>query len=163
MGSTLTRTMAKSLAGLGAGLLFGAGLTVSQMINPAKVLNFLDVAGAWDPSLALVMVGAVAAAAVGYRLAFRRDRPLLDGRFRVPSRNDIDVPLLAGSALFGIGWGLGGYCPGPALSGLAFAAWETIAFVVAMAAGMIVTANLMGGWTPLGSGLWRSVAGRSSR
>lgn len=132
----------RALSGLVCGLIFGAGLAVSEMINPAKVLNFLDVAGTWDPSLALVMLGAVVAAAVGYRLVFRRPAPAFEAKFMVPSRKDIDVPLVAGAAVFGVGWGLGGYCPGPALSGLAFGAWETIVFVAAMAAGMATPAMI---------------------
>jgi uncharacterized protein len=139
--------MARILTGLAAGLLFGVGLAVSEMINPAKVLNFLDILGHWDASLALVMVGAVATAAIGYRLALRRERPLFEGAFMLPTRQDVDARLLAGSALFGIGWGLGGYCPGPALSGLAFGALETIVFVAAMAVGMIVW-RMMSGMAP---------------
>jgi uncharacterized protein len=128
--------MARILTGLVAGLLFGVGLAVSEMINPAKVLNFLDIFGAWDPSLAFVMLGAVVTAAIGYRLVLRRERPLFEAAFTLPTRQDIDAKLLAGGAIFGIGWGLGGYCPGPAISGLAFGAIETIVFVAAMAAGM---------------------------
>ncbi|TVR84575.1 MAG: YeeE/YedE family protein [Rhodospirillales bacterium] len=129
--------MMRVLAGLAAGLLFGAGLSVSAMINPAKVLNFLDIAGTWDPSLLLVMAGAVAVTFAGYRLVLRRDRPLLETSFAVPTRRDLDPALIGGAALFGIGWGLGGYCPGPAISGLAYGAAETLAFVGAMVAGML--------------------------
>jgi uncharacterized protein len=128
--------MARILTGLIAGLLFGIGLSVSEMINPAKVLNFLDIFGQWDASLAFVMAGAVVTTAIGYRLVFRRSRPLFEGKFMLPTRQDIDVKLVAGSALFGIGWGLGGYCPGPAIAGLAFGAVETLVFVASMAAGM---------------------------
>lgn len=130
--------MARILTGLVAGLLFGVGLAVSQMINPAKVLNFLDIFGHWDASLAFVMLGAVVTSAIGYRLAFRRERPLFEPQFMLPTRQDIDLRLVAGSAIFGIGWGLGGYCPGPAISGLGFGALETVVFVTAMAAGMII-------------------------
>jgi uncharacterized membrane protein YedE/YeeE len=108
------------------------------MINPAKVLNFLDIFGHWDASLAFVMMGAVVTSAIGYRLAFRRERPLFEPQFMLPTRQDIDSRLVAGSAIFGIGWGLGGYCPGPAISGLGFGALETVVFVTAMAAGMII-------------------------
>lgn len=139
--------MAPILSGLVAGLLFGIGLAVSEMINPAKVLNFLDLFGQWDPSLAFVMLGAVVTTAIGYRLVFRRERPLFERRFNLPTRRDIDTRLLAGSALFGIGWGLGGYCPGPALSGLAFGAVETVIFVAAMLAGMTIM-RLMSAITP---------------
>jgi uncharacterized protein len=101
-----------------AGLLFGAGLAWSGMANPHKVLGFLDVAGAWDPSLLLVMVGATSTYAIGYRFALRRMRPWLDERFHVPTNRRIDARLLGGAAVFGIGWGLAGYCPGPALAGV---------------------------------------------
>src|SRR5688572_5025139 len=123
-----------------AGLLFGAGLTVSQMVDPAKVQGFLDFAGiadgTWDPSLALVMAGALAVTALGYRLALRRTAPLMAPRFALPTRKDIDVPLVAGAAIFGVGWGLAGYCPGPAVASLAFGNAEALAFVVAMLVGM---------------------------
>jgi len=101
-----------------AGLLFGAGLAWSGMANPHKVLGFLDVAGAWDPSLLLVMAGAMLTYAVGSRLVLRRTRPWLDERFHLPMNRRIDARLLAGAAVFGIGWGLAGYCPGPALAGV---------------------------------------------
>ena len=119
-----------------AGLLFGAGLVLSQMVDPAKVLGFLDVAGAWDPSLALVMVGALAVTALGYRLSFGLGRPLAAGQFRLPTRTDIDRPLIVGAVLFGLGWGIAGYCPGPAIASLAFGRPEIVVFVVAMLAGM---------------------------
>ena len=121
-----------------AGALFGIGFIVSGMINPAKVQAFLDVAGDWDPSLAFVMLGAVAVTTLGYRLAFQRERPLAADRFSLPARSSIDARLLGGAALFGAGWGLAGFCPGPALSGLAFGATPTIVFVIAMAAGMML-------------------------
>ncbi len=130
--------MGRIVAGLIAGALFGAGLSISGMINPAKVIAFLDVAGAWDPSLAFVMLGAVAVTALGYRTVLRRDRPLFEPGFSLPARRDIDPTLLLGAGLFGIGWGLGGYCPGPALAGLGFGAVETLAFVAAMLVGMVV-------------------------
>jgi uncharacterized protein len=148
--------MARILTGLVAGILFGVGLAVSEMINPAKVLNFLDIFGHWDASLAFVMLGAVVTAAIGYRLAFLRERPLFEAKFVLPTRQDVDARLLAGSALFGIGWGLGGYCPGPAISGLAFGALETIAFVAAMAVGMIV-------WRMMSTMAPRSGAGEDSK
>ena len=129
--------MARTLAGLVGGLLFGAGLSISGMINPAKVIGFLDLAGAWDPSLAFVMLGAVAVTAVGYRTVLCRDQPLLESTFTLPTRRDIDLPLLLGAGLFGIGWGLGGYCPGPALAGLGFGNLQTLVFVAAMLVGMI--------------------------
>ena len=119
-----------------AGLLFGIGLVVSQMVDPAKVLGFLDVAGAWDPSLALVMAGALAVTALGYRLATWYGRPLAAERFQFPTRIDIDRPLVIGAVLFGLGWGTAGYCPGPAIASLAFGRIEIVIFVMAMLAGM---------------------------
>lgn len=124
------------LVNLGLGLLFGVGLIVSGMGNPAKVLNFLDLFGTFDPSLAFVMGGAVVVAFVGYRLVLARPAPLLAERFQVPTRTDIDVRLILGPALFGIGWGLGGFCPGPAFTALGLGAPGTLVFVPAMLAGM---------------------------
>lgn len=132
--------MGAVLAALLSGLLFGAGLVVSQMVDPAKVLGFLDIggiaAGAWDPSLAFVMAGALAVTAPGYWLVLRRQAPLAAPSFQVPTRRDIDAKLLAGAAIFGLGWGLAGYCPGPAIAALVFGRAETVVFVVAMLAGM---------------------------
>jgi uncharacterized membrane protein YedE/YeeE len=119
------------------GLIFGIGLVVSQMAQPAKVLNFLDLFGTWDPSLAFVMAGALAVSSLGFALAKRRARPLLAGEHLWPTRNDIDAPLAAGALLFGLGWGLVGLCPGPALVNLVTLSPPLIVFVVAMAAGMI--------------------------
>lgn len=123
-----------------AGLLFGAGLTVSQMVNPAKVIAFLDLGGigdgSWDPSLAFVMAGALAVTFVGYRHAFARGRPIAAAEFALPTRRDIDLGLIGGAALFGIGWGLAGYCPGPALASLAFGRIEVFVFVATMLAGI---------------------------
>ena len=104
------------LAALLSGLLFGAGLTISQMVNPAKVAGFLDVAGDWDPSLALVMGGALTVTAICYRLTMRRGAPLLASDFRLPTAEDVDARLIGGAALFGVGWGLAGFCPGPAIA-----------------------------------------------
>jgi len=120
------------------GLIFGLGLVVSQMSNPAKVLNFLDFAGTWDPSLVFVMIGAIFATAVGYRLAWRMKSPKFDTAFHLPQKTRIDARLVGGAALFGIGWGLVGFCPGPALTALSFGGWQTLLFVAAMAAGMII-------------------------
>jgi uncharacterized membrane protein YedE/YeeE len=120
------------------GLIFGLGLVISQMSNPAKVLNFLDFAGTWDPSLAFVMGGAVVVAAIGFWLARSRKTPLLAQSFHLPSKTNIDARLLCGAALFGIGWGLVGFCPGPALTALAFGRREPVLFVAAMIVGMVV-------------------------
>jgi hypothetical protein len=125
------------LAALVAGTLFGAGLTVSQMIDPGKVVAFLDIFGQWDPSLALVMAGALVVAFLGYRLAGAQGTPWLTGAFAKPKRTDIDAKLLAGAVLFGLGWGLAGYCPGPAIAGLALGEMPTAIFVAAMAGGML--------------------------
>ena len=118
------------------GLLFGIGLVVSGMADPAKVLNFLDLFGTWDPSLAFVMGGAVLVAFIGYRLVWARGRPVADGGFHLPARKDIDARVIVGPAIFGIGWGLGGFCPGPALTSLGLGAAGTLAFVPAMLLGM---------------------------
>ena len=127
-------------AALLSGLLFGAGLVVSRMVDPTKVQHFLDFAGmatgAWDPSLAFVMAGALAVTAPGYRLILRRKAPLAASAFRLPTRTDIDAKLVVGAAAFGVGWGLAGYCPGPAIASLVFGRAEAAVFVVAMLAGM---------------------------
>ena len=130
--------MPRSVSALLIGLLFGAGLAVSGMMNPAKVVGFLGVAGDWDPTLALVMAGALIVALPATLVARRRSRPLLAERFDMPTRRMIDVPLIAGSALFGLGWGLVGFCPGPAFAALATGLWQPGLFVVAMLAGMLV-------------------------
>lgn len=126
----------RALLGLLAGLIFGAGLILSGMADPAKVLNFLDLAGTWDASLAFVMAGAVAVSFVGYRLVWRRPKPVLMDDFQIPSATAIDGRLIGGAALFGIGWGIGGFCPGPALTSVTLAAPGTLAFVPAMILGM---------------------------
>jgi len=119
------------------GLIFGAGLLISGMVQPTKVLGFLDIFGAWDPSLAVVMAAALAVSVPGFRLAGGHERPWLAGQFFLPGKSGIDLPLVAGAALFGVGWGLVGLCPGPALESLATLSPGIIVFVVAMAAGMI--------------------------
>src|SRR5512141_2589553 len=125
------------IASLLCGLIFGAGLLVSGMVKPTKVLAFLDIFGAWDPSLAVVMVAALAVSAPGFMLATGRSRPLLAAQSVWPTKNHIDRPLIVGAALFGVGWGLVGLCPGPALESLATLSPGVIVFVVAMAVGMI--------------------------
>jgi uncharacterized membrane protein YedE/YeeE len=124
------------LANFLIGLLFGTGLFVGGMTDPAKVLNFLDVSSTFDPSLAFVMGGAVAVGAVGLRLVLSRQRPLLAPRFDLPARATIDGRLVGGAALFGIGWGLVGFCPGPAFAALSTGSAGAWAFVAAMATGM---------------------------
>lgn len=129
--------MSKNAAGFVSGLVFGLGLAVSHMVEPAKVLGFLDVAGRWDPSLLLVMVGGVAVAFVGYRAIARRPKPLFAAKFFLPTRSEVDRPLLVGAAIFGVGWGLAGYCPGPAIAALGLGTWEAPVFVAALAAGSL--------------------------
>ena len=119
-----------------AGLVFGIGLLLSGMADPAKVLGFLDLAGSWDPSLALVMVGAIAVATIGFAVARRRTTSLLGTPIRLPTKRSIDRRLVVGSTLFGAGWGLAGFCPGPALVALGMGEGKAIVFVVAMLAGM---------------------------
>jgi uncharacterized membrane protein YedE/YeeE len=119
-----------------AGLVFGLGLLISGMANPAKVQNFLDLAGAFDPSLIFVMGGAVVVTFLGYRLAFRRPRPVLAERFSLPTAKDIEARVLLGAGLFGIGWGLSGFCPGPAITSLPLFAKGTLVFVPAMLIGI---------------------------
>ncbi|SFG55437.1 YeeE/YedE family protein [Methylobacterium gossipiicola] len=123
-------------AALIAGLLFGLGLSLSGMLDPARVRGFLDIAGAWDPTLAFVLGGAVSVAGLGYALARRLPRPAFDAGFDLPPRARIDGPLLAGAALFGIGWGLSGFCPGPAMAALSTGALPVFVFVGAMLLGM---------------------------
>lgn len=127
----------KQVFALLSGFIFGFGLIVSGMANPAKVLNFLDLFGTWDPSLAFVMGGAIAVTAPGFAWLFRsRLTPLFDSTFRVPTRSDLEPKLLSGAAIFGVGWGLGGFCPGPALTALPLAATGTLIFVPFMLIGM---------------------------
>ncbi|MGB3501369.1 MAG: YeeE/YedE family protein [Mesorhizobium sp.] len=123
------------LVNLLIGLLFGLGLIVSGMINPAKVLNFLDIAGTWDPSLAFVMAGAVGVAFVGFRLVTRRAKPIAADRFHVLPQGRVDARLVTGAAIFGVGWGLAGYCPGPAITALGLDANATKVFLVTMCLG----------------------------
>ncbi|WGH78914.1 DUF6691 family protein [Jannaschia ovalis] len=120
------------------GLVFGTGIAISGMANPAKVLNFFDVAGSWDPSLAFVMGGALAVAALGYRFVLRRPGPVLDTRFHLPGLKLIDARLVGGSAVFGIGWGIAGFCPGGALPALGTGRWEVFAFTAALVTGILL-------------------------
>jgi uncharacterized membrane protein YedE/YeeE len=131
----------KALAALACGLLFGAGLALSGMTDTAKVLGFLDLFGDWDPDLVFVMGGAVAVTLVGFRLILR-GKPLFADDFSLPTRKDLDSRLLGGAALFGIGWGVYGYCPGPALSALTYLDTNTVIFVLAMLAGMVLSGQV---------------------
>jgi uncharacterized protein len=134
----------RPLINASAGLLFGLGLVISGMINPAKVLNFLDLIGDWDPSLAFVMAGAVAVTFIGYKLVFRRERPLLATHFYLSEIRRVDRRLILGAAVFGVGWGLSGFCPGPAVTSIPLLAKGTLVFVLSMLAGMTLTRLLTG-------------------
>lgn len=131
-----SQPFAAFLAAFLCGLIFGIGLIVAQMTNPEKVLNFLDIAGRWDPSLGFVMGGAIPVAALGFLLMRHRKAPVFAETFQLPPKMKIDAPLLIGAALFGIGWGLVGFCPGPALTALGFGQGNSIIFVIAMIVGM---------------------------
>lgn len=119
------------------GLIFGVGISISGMANPAKVLNFFDVAGTWDPSLAFVMGGALIVTFIGYRYVLWRPAPIFSGGFQLPSRRDLDLPLIAGSAVFGVGWGISGFCPGGALPALGTGQSEVLIFVAALLGGIL--------------------------
>jgi uncharacterized protein len=133
------------LAQFAIGLIFGLGLVIAGMSNPAKVLNFLDVAGIgsgiWDPSLAFVLAGAIAVTFVGYKLVLRRGQPIFGERFHLPTAQDIDARIIAGPAIFGIGWGLAGFCPGPAFTAMTSGVPAAI-FVAAMLAGMLAARTI---------------------
>ena len=125
-----------------SGLLFGAGVTISGMVNPMKVLNFMDIFGQWDATLIFVMGAALVVTLLGYQIMFRRTAPFFAASFRLPTSQDIDAKLMGGAALFGLGWGISGFCPGPAVASVVFGRTESITFVIAMAAGMIVTKQI---------------------
>jgi uncharacterized membrane protein YedE/YeeE len=133
----------KAWIAFAAGLLFGLGLSLGGMTQPAVVLGFLDIFGAWDPRLVFVMAGAVLTTAIGYRLVLRRSRPLLAERFQWPTSRRIDARLIGGAALFGIGWGTAGYCPGPALASLGAGVPALLVLVACMIAGWWLAARLL--------------------
>lgn len=139
--------MRVSLTAFFVGIIFGAGLALSDMVNPARVQAFLDIAGQWDPTLLFVMGAALLPSAIAYLLRRRMGRPVFADSFAIPESRTIDRPLLAGAALFGIGWGLVGFCPGPAIAGLALGYWQPWLFVAAMLAGMVLHRFV----TPLGA------------
>ncbi|NBB84377.1 MAG: YeeE/YedE family protein [Alphaproteobacteria bacterium] len=118
------------------GLVFGIGISISGMANPAKVLNFFDVAGTWDPSLIFVMGGALVTTFIGYRFVLKRPAPLMDSAFHLPTKTELDARLIGGSALFGVGWGISGFCPGGALPALGTGNPNVVAFVLSLVAGM---------------------------
>jgi uncharacterized membrane protein YedE/YeeE len=130
--------MWKTLVSLFTGALFGLGLTISGMVDPAKIIGFLDFAGEWDSTLAFVMGGALLVAIPAFRLILRRPRPVLTDGFDLPTKKEVDSRLLAGSAIFGIGWGLARVCPGPAVTAMTSGLIPVFAFVTAMVAGMAV-------------------------
>ena len=133
------------------GLVFGLGIAISGMGDPAKVLNFFDLAGAWDPSLIFVMGGALATTIIGYRVAFARSAPLFGDRFRLPTRHAIDGRLIGGSALFGVGWGIAGFCPGGALPMLGALDARVLLFVAACVAGILGTRFALNAMKPPGA------------
>lgn len=128
----------KILSALASGLLFGIGLALSGMMNPARVLGFLDLTGHWDPTLVFVLGGAVVISALGYAVARRLGQPVFARRFEIPTAQTLDAKLLVGAGIFGVGWGLGGFCPGPALASLSLGLPKSYVFVLAMLAGMIL-------------------------
>ena len=130
--------MMRHLSMFAGGLLFGLGLWISGMSTPSKVLNFLDVTGSWDPSLLLVLGGASGVTMIAFRFVANRSLALFGGALQLPTSKDIDAPLVIGALLFGIGWGIGGYCPGPALTALSTFGRDAMVFVAAMAGGMLV-------------------------
>ena len=140
----MSSNLLRAAAGRASGLVFGLGLAVSGMMNPAKVIGFLDVAGDWDPTLAFVMVGALLVAVPAYRFIPRRGRPVLEEEFSLPKKKAVDAPLILGSALFGVGWAIVGFCPGPAIAALGTGLVPVFAFVAAMLGGMALHTRLRG-------------------
>ena len=130
--------MFKILSALVAGVVFGVGLALSQMVNPNKVINFLDITGQWDPSLMFVLGGAVLTTTVAYRFIFSKNKPVFDNDFQLPTLLKIDRQLLIGAVLFGAGWGVIGYCPGPVVASLGFGFEEPLIVVISMLAGMLL-------------------------
>ena len=130
--------MARLLSALLVGMVFGTGIALSGMINPAKILNFFDFAGTWDPSLAFVMGGALAVTAAGYRVVLGRQRPVFDASFHLPTARRIDLPLVAGAATFGVGWGIVGFCPGGAIPALGLMQGDAFLFVGSMVCGIVL-------------------------
>lgn len=130
--------MKQLLAALLSGILFGLGLGLSQMIDPARVIGFLDITGTWDPTLLFVLGGAVTVTAIAFRWVLRRKSPFFSSRFSLPTRNDIDAPLVVGAAIFGVGWGICGYCPGPGLTALVLGQLNPILFVLSLIVGILI-------------------------
>jgi uncharacterized membrane protein YedE/YeeE len=135
----------KIILALVFGAIFGLGIAISGMINPTKVLNFFDIAGTWDPSLAFVMIGALAVALPGYQLIFRQQKsPVLESRFATPSRTQIDAKLVGGAAIFGLGWGIAGFCPGGSIPALGLLNGATFLFVLALIGGIVAARLFLG-------------------
>jgi uncharacterized membrane protein YedE/YeeE len=134
----MQRTLSAGLIGL----VFGTGIALSGMANPAKVLNFFDIAGAWDPSLALVMLSALVVTAIGYRFVLKRDKPVVEARFHLPTGRRLDLSLVAGSAIFGVGWGISGFCPGGAIPALGLGEPTAWIFVGTMLAGIFTARTI---------------------
>ncbi|MGB7250182.1 MAG: DUF6691 family protein [Phormidesmis sp.] len=130
--------MKKNILALIAGIIFGLGLGLSQMIDRQRVLGFLDLAGTWDPTLLFVLGGAVAVTAIAFRFVLRQPKPLFAGQFYLPTRKDVDWQLVTGAAIFGVGWSISGYCPGPGITALVLGSWNPVLFLLSMVAGMIV-------------------------
>jgi uncharacterized membrane protein YedE/YeeE len=135
--------MKTHLIALLSGILFGAGLALSHMIDPNKVLNFLDVTGHWDPSLLFVMIGAVSVAMIAFRFILKRPAPLWSTSFQLPQKKSLDLQLISGAAIFGIGWGMSGYCPGPSVTGLSLFSLESVIMVLAIYLGFFVAHRLL--------------------
>ena len=136
--------MLMMITALGAGAIFGAGLALAGMLNPAKVVGFLDIFGMWDPSLGLVMAGGIIVNATGHYFVIKRNCPVFDASFDLPSSNNIDRPVLIGSGIFGIGWGLVGYCPGPVVASLLLQPADMLPFLVTLIAGAFIGSWLRG-------------------
>lgn len=134
----MSQAIKSQIAIFAAGLLFGLGLVISGMVNPRKVIGFLDIAGDWDPSLALVMGGGLLVTVPAFRWVLRMPQPLLEDKFYLPKLSAIDGKLVLGAVLFGVGWGIAGFCPGPALTALASLDFTVVLFVLAMIGGMVL-------------------------
>ncbi len=129
--------MKQNLIALGSGILFGLGLSISQMIDRDRVLGFLDITGNWDPTLLFVLTGAVTVTIITFRFVLRLPQPIFSSKFYLPTRKDIDFPLVLGAAIFGIGWGIGGYCPGPGITAFVLGIWNPVLFMIAFIFGSL--------------------------
>ncbi|MFE4106046.1 DUF6691 family protein [Almyronema epifaneia] len=144
--------MKQNLLAFVSGMIFGLGLGWSQMIDRDRVLNFLDITGTWDPTLLLVLVGAVAVTVVAFRFVLQLPHPLLAEKFHLPTRLDVDWSLVSGAALFGVGWGIAGYCPGPGIVALVLGSWNPVIFMAALLAGSLANKKLAAWWAKSPSG-----------